>query len=195
MRATILIIVSYSVVLIVSLFSAAALAQDQAARPGASSNQEQPPASTSPPAEPPAAAQTPPGLQPENTLPKPPVLRHKKRKPAGHKSRTTKPADSGPSKVVVRNGGTKEGSTQLAPGITQAQAQHQKASTDTLLATTDANLKQTAGRQLTPAEQRMVDEIRIYVRQSKTATEAGDVTRAHTLAYKARLLSDELARK
>jgi hypothetical protein len=64
-----------------------------------------------------------------------------------------------------------------------------------LLATTDANLKSVAGRQLTPAQQSMVEQIHAYVAQSKAAADAGDLGRAHTLAFKAHLLSDELAKK
>jgi ribosomal protein S20 len=63
------------------------------------------------------------------------------------------------------------------------------------MARTDSNLKQVAGRDLTPAEQSMVDQIRTYLRQAKAANESGDVSRAHTLAHKAQLLSSELARK
>jgi hypothetical protein len=41
----------------------------------------------------------------------------------------------------------------------------------------------------------MLDQIHTYVRQSKAASDSGDLTRAHTLAYKAHLLSDELIGK
>jgi hypothetical protein len=98
-------------------------------------------------------------------------------------------------RVVVRNGGVSSPTAQLAPGINQEQARHQQENTDQLLATTDANLKRVAGRQLTPAQQSMCDQIHTYMRQAKAAAEAGDVGRAHTLAYKAHLLSDDLTRK
>lgn len=96
---------------------------------------------------------------------------------------------------MVRNGGAKEGSPELAPGSSKEQAQHDRENTDQLLATTDANLKSVAGRQLAPAQQSMKEQIRAYVIQSKEAADAGDLDRAHTLAYKAHLLSDELAKK
>jgi hypothetical protein len=96
---------------------------------------------------------------------------------------------------VVRNGGAKEDSAQLAPAMNPAQAKSQRANTANLLAATDANLKQVAGRQLTPAQQSMVDEINTYMRQARAAEASADTNRAQTLAYKARLLSDELARK
>ena len=129
--------------------------------------------------------------------PNPPVLRHRKR--AVHHSSSAKASvanskrDS--SKVVVRNGGAKGGSAQLTPAVNPAQAKSQRANTAGLLAATDANLKRVAGRQLTPAQQSMVDEINTYMRQAKAAAAAADTNRAQTLAYKARLLSDELARQ
>ena len=129
--------------------------------------------------------------------PKPPVLKHRKRK-AHHSAsaKTSTPNSNGdPSKVVVRNGGAKEGSAQLSPAVNPAQAQSQRANTASLLAATDANLKRVAGRQLTPAQQRMVDEINTYMQQAKVAAASADTSRAQTLAYKAHLLSDELARK
>jgi len=79
--------------------------------------------------------------------------------------------------------------------MSDAQAQHQRENTNQLLATTDANLKKVSARQLTSAQQSMLDQINTYVRQSKAASDAGDVSRAHTLAFKAHLLSDELARR
>ena len=79
--------------------------------------------------------------------------------------------------------------------MSKEQEQHNRENTSRLLATTDANLKSVSGRQLTPIQQSMLGEIRTYVAQSKAATNAGDVARAHTLAYKAHLLSDELVKK
>jgi hypothetical protein len=118
-----------------------------------------------------------------------------KRRPAHkpvHKKKTTK-TQSG--KVVIRNGGAKEGSAQLAPGTSKEQQLHNRENTSQLLATTDANLKTVVGRQLTPAQQSMMEQIRTYMTQSKAASNSGDLDRAHTLAYKAHLLSDELAKK
>jgi hypothetical protein len=120
--------------------------------------------------------------------PKPPVLKHRKRKV--HRN-----SNGGPSKVVVRNGGAKEESAQLAPAVNPTQAKNQRANTANLLAATDANLKRVAGRQLTSAQQSMVDEINTYMRQARAAAASADTNRAQTLAYKARLLSEELARK
>lgn len=98
----------------------------------------------------------------------------------------------GHRKVVVRNGGARDESAQLAPGMSKDQEISNREATSRLLATTDANLKSIADRQLTSAQQSQLDQIRTYVKQSKQASDAGDLARAQTLANKARLLSDEL---
>jgi len=54
------------------------------------------------------------------------------------------------------------------------------------------NLKKIEGRNLTSDQQGMVNQIRQFMEQSKTATTAGDLDRARTLAWKAQLLSEEL---
>lgn len=96
---------------------------------------------------------------------------------------------------MVRNGGAKDNSVQLNPAMTQEQALHSKENTAQLLATTDANVKAVTGRQLSSAQQSTLDQIHAYVRQSRAASASGDLVRAHTLAYKAHLLSDELTRE
>lgn len=84
---------------------------------------------------------------------------------------------------------------QLAPGMSKDQELRSRQNTAQLLAATDANLKNVAARQLSPAQQNMLDEIHAYVRQAKGATDSGELTRAQTLAHKALLLSGELAKK
>jgi len=96
---------------------------------------------------------------------------------------------------VVRNGGAQEHSDQIEPGVTTATAEQQRLSTARLLAATDANLKRVEARQLTKAEQSTIEEIRAYMNQARMASDRNDTSRAQTLAYKARLLSDELAGK
>ena len=139
----------------------------------------------------PAPQETSPSPAPVETSPtaKPKTIR-KKRKPAG---KTQTGSEGG--KVVIRNGGAKEDSSQISPGMSDAQAQHQREITNQLLANTGANLKRASAKPLTPAQQSMLDQINTYVRQSKAASDSGDVSRAHTLAFKAHLLSAELARK
>ena len=105
-----------------------------------------------------------------------------------------KPATAQSGKVVVRNGGARDASIQLSPGLSRGQDPHDRENTDQLLATTDDNLKRVAGRQLTASQQSTLDQIHAYVRQAKSAADAGDLARAHTLALKAHLLSDDLAK-
>ncbi|HEX3102865.1 MAG TPA: hypothetical protein VHQ22_00345 [Terriglobales bacterium] len=154
-----------------------------------------PPVETAPPAANNPASPTTTGNS-ASASPKPPILKHRKRKTHRSSSAKASVSNSGSdSKVVVRNGGAKEDSAQLAPAVNPVQAKSQRANTASLLAATDANLKRVTGRQLTPAQQSMVDEITSYMRQAKAAEASADTNRAQTLAYKARLLSEELARK
>ncbi|MBV9625605.1 MAG: hypothetical protein JOZ14_16685 [Acidobacteria bacterium] len=108
------------------------------------------------------------------------------------KKKTTPPAQSG--NVVVRNGGAKEGETQLAPAMTKEQEVRNRENVNRLLATTEAHLKTIASRQLTPAQEDMRDQIRSYMAQSRAAEGAGDLRRAETLASKAQLLANELVK-
>src|SRR5207245_2918478 len=78
---------------------------------------------------------------------------------------------------------------QFSPGLTQQQASAQRQNTSQLLASTDANLRKISNRQLTPAQQDALNQIRRYIEQAKTADASGDLQRAHNLAFKARQLS------
>lgn len=115
---------------------------------------------------------------------------------------TKKPTTKGPTiivdptgKVVVRNGGATADPVEISPGVTKEQEVRDRENVEQLLATTETNLKSVEGRQLTPAQQSSLDQIRAYVRQAKAASAAGDTTRARTLASKANLLAVELAKK
>lgn len=99
-----------------------------------------------------------------------------------------------PSKVIVRQGGTAEPSIQLAGGTAGDQTSHQRDTANQMLQSAEANLKKIAGRQLTSNQQDMVNQIRQFMGQSKTSSEAGDLERARTLAWKAKLLSEELVK-
>jgi hypothetical protein len=97
-------------------------------------------------------------------------------------------------KKVIHRGGTVEPTTQLAQGMTEEQAAHQRETTNKLLATTDASLQKLSGRQLSKDEQDTVTQIKRFMQQVKTADAAGDLQRAYKLAVKAHLLSDALAK-
>ena len=113
---------------------------------------------------------------------------------SAHRTKTVTPSSEERGKVVVRNGGASDDVIHLSPGGGQEQNAHNRENTEQLLATTDANLKRMEDRQLSPAQQSTVDQIHSYMRQAKSAANAGDLERAHTLAFKAHLLSDDLAK-
>ena len=188
---------------------------DNQTQPSAQTSPSAPPQSEPPQQEPPKPQQAPPAETPQPQAPQTPPQQtpslQETSPPASSKeaSPSTKPkptrkkrkpitnsqASGQSGKVVVRNGGASEHPSQISPGMNDQQAQHQRDTVNQLLATTDANLKKISGRQLTSAQQGMLDQINTYVRQSKAASDTGDLSRAHTLAFKAHLLSDDLARK
>lgn len=98
-----------------------------------------------------------------------------------------------PPKKIVRNGGSEEPKIELLGG-TQAEHVSNERSTAELTSATEANLKQIAGRELSSNQQATVAQIKQFMEQSKKADAAGDPDRAHSLAMKARLLSDELVK-
>jgi len=106
---------------------------------------------------------------------------------------STTPKPCAPPKIVVRQGGISEQSIQLAGSSTSGDNPSQKRdAANRMLAATDENLKKIAGQQLTAAQQTSASQIRQFVKQSKSALAAGDLERAQTLAWKAKLLSDDL---
>ena len=115
---------------------------------------------------------------------------HKKRR---HR-KTPAASTATPEKTVIRNGGTVDPAVQLAPGLSPEQASSQRQSTSEMLAATDANLKQMSSRQLSSTQQDSISQIRKYMEQAKAAERAGDLQRAHNLASKAALLSDDLVK-
>lgn len=102
--------------------------------------------------------------------------------------------DCPPPKIVVRQGGSKESSIQLAGGNADHGTAQQRDGINQLLGQTDENLKKAEATQLTSSQQDIVTQTRQYVVQSKTAMANGDFERAHTLAWKAQLLSQDLVK-
>lgn len=98
------------------------------------------------------------------------------------------------AKVIVPQGGIREQSIQLAGGETGNQASKQRDSANQMLGTTEENLKKISARQLSESQQDMVNQIHQFMQQSKKAVAAGDLERARTLAWKAKLLSEELVK-
>jgi hypothetical protein len=122
----------------------------------------------------------------EATAPKPEI---KKKKKAGRKTAGK------PRRRVVKDGGADETEVQISEGLPNDLAAHQRASTNTLLSSTEDNLKTISNRHLTADQQGTVEQIRLYMQQSRDAIQKSDVDRAHTLALKAHLLSDSLVKQ
>ena len=102
------------------------------------------------------------------------------------------PAPEGPAKTVVRNGSAADPTVDLSPAPSPQEASRLE-TYNRLVTTTDANLQKLSGRQLSPAEEDTVKQIKSYMEQAKGAAKDGDVQRAYNLAVKANLLSAELA--
>jgi hypothetical protein len=83
---------------------------------------------------------------------------------------------------------------QISPGPTPIDTAHSQTSTDQLLQGAEANLNSIT-RQLSKEEEAMRTQIKEFIKQSRTATTENDPARAHTLAVKARLLSDDLVKQ
>ncbi len=75
------------------------------------------------------------------------------------------------------------------------QVSSQRQNTTQLLSATDANLKQISSRPMSSSQQDSISQIRKYMEQAKAAEQAGDVQRAHNLASKALLLSEDLVKQ
>ena len=140
--------------------------------------------------------QTPPAKEAEKpNLQKPPSRQSatsvRRRRSRAHKPSTTT-ADGEPRKIVVHQGGARDPIAQIVPGITQEEARHQRENAEQMLASTESNLKQLAARTLNPNRQEMLVQIRHYMDGARFALKESDTQRAHTLALKAYLLSDDL---
>jgi len=165
------------------------------APPAASPQTQNPPPASDQPQPPPAEPSAGSG-ETKPAEPTAPVEKQSSRATKGTQSgEKCRAPSSGPRKRIVRRGSTTDPTIQFSPGLTQQQASAQRQNTGQLLASTDANLKKISNRQLTPAQQDAVNQIRRYLEQAKTADASGDLQRAHNLAFKARLLSDELLQK
>jgi len=171
--------------------------------------QQPPPPAATPQATPtPAGAETQPAQQPpeaqptatpaeqpktaEKTKPKHPRQAGTK-KPSGDKSEV---AHNNPPKKIIpaEPAPTPPQTVQISPGPTPADGGNSQTPTDQLLQGAEANLNGIT-RTLSKDEEAMRAQIREFIKQSHAATTENDPARAHTLAVKARLLSDELVKQ
>lgn len=167
--------------------------------------QQPPPAPATPQATPtPAEAETQPAQQPPEAQPaatpaeqpktaektKPKHERHAATKKPGDKSDVAH--NNPPKKIIPAEPAPTP--QQISPGPTSTNGGNNQASTDQLLQGAEANLNGIT-RTLSKDEEAMRAQIREFIKQSRTATTENDPARAHTLAVKARLLSDELVKQ
>jgi hypothetical protein len=146
------------------------------------------------------AAATTPSAKPEKARPpkRHPVTAQKTnpQPPNGTNGNGKPPAEvaknNPPAKTNVPDSNT---AGQISPGISHDDAIHGSASTDQLLESTDSNMRNLTKRQLSTDEQSIVAQINDYITQSRQATKDGDLVRAHNLALKAHLLSDDLVKQ
>jgi len=159
-----------------------------------------------PPVQPPAALPVPPlpETSPEKEEANVEKPRHKKKpsskKPAAPATATQQPAAppaSAPaktSKLIIQEGSTPNAQGALAAGMgLEDPSARNKQTTEQLLQSSQTNLN-SINRPLSPEEQAMVAQIKDYMAQARKATADSDTVRAHNLALKAFLLSDELVK-
>jgi hypothetical protein len=104
------------------------------------------------------------------------------------------PAPTQTSKLVIQEGPAPNSQGQLSAGAgLEDSSPRSKQTTEQLLQSAQANLN-SINRPLSPEEQAMVAQIKDYMAQSRKAIADSDTVRAHNLALKARLLSDELVK-
>ena len=106
------------------------------------------------------------------------------------------PANNPPQKVTIAPGGEvpdQRGET-ISAGLAHTDEMHHRQTTAQLMQTTEDNLR-SVNRQLNAEEQNLVDQIRNFMAQAHAAITDNDLVRAHNLALKAHLLSDELVRR
>ncbi len=169
-------------------------AQAPAPAPETAPQEPQPPP-TEPPKEEPKEAEAPappPKPKPKHhvarkTAPPPPA-------PAKPEEKPPQQASVKPPKIVIQEGGASNSSGQISTAIAHDDATHHRLTTAQLLESTEVNLRG-LNRALTAEEQATVAQIRDYMEQSRAATTQQDLVRAHNLALKAHLLSDELVKK
>jgi hypothetical protein len=98
-------------------------------------------------------------------------------------------------KVVIHHGGATDPVSEIVPGITPEEANRQRESADELLAASDASLHQLGTRPLNPHQAEVIIQIRQYMDSARNALKESDPQRAHTLALKAYLLSDDMVNR
>lgn len=103
-------------------------------------------------------------------------------------------ATARPPRIVIQEGSTAANQGDITTAIAHDEATHRRLTTAQLLQSTEDNLRGLK-RILSAEDQATVAQIKDYMEQARQATAQEDTVRAHNLALKAHLLSDELAKK
>jgi outer membrane biosynthesis protein TonB len=196
--------VAWNQIAIVSLASLMVLSGCKKKKPSVPPPQQQAPTITQPQTQQPTVqppVQLPPQPEPQppatTTVPpsQPQPSTTTKPRPKPHRHRATKkPPEPKGNKTVVKDGGESAASGQLSASISPDEATHQRQTTAQLRQAAENNLR-SINRQLSSDQQAMVQQVRTYLSQSRSADNDGDTERAYNLALKARLLSDELVKQ
>ncbi len=184
------------------------LIQDAAQAPATQDSQNFPATNQAPSAAPQLPAQ-PPSDQAAPASKKPATHKRAKKKTASTKCPPTAgtgspnpdskdapaktPSNCPPSKIIVRQGGSPDPGIQLAPGAGGDQGAGERDRANQMLAAAEMNLKKLEGQALDSNQQETLKQIHQFMDQAKAAVAAGDFDRGRTLAWKAQLLSEELA--
>jgi outer membrane biosynthesis protein TonB len=153
---------------------------------------QQPPPSTAPTPVPAAREKPPAPPQPEaSPTPEPGQAQNEPQKdhPKPKHPRKPSPQISARNKTVIDN----EPVPAPAPPPPSAELAKQMEATEQLLQSTENAIKGIT-RPLSQSEQALLAQIHDFIKQSRAATDDKDFGRAHNLAVKAHLLSDELAK-
>jgi len=146
------------------------------------------------PEKPAEAATTKPKSKPKHTTAsKKPAAPSPQAAPARPEEKPQQQASARPPRIVIQEGGASESRGEITAGTGHDEATHRRLTTQQLLDGTESNLR-SIKRTLTAEEQSMVAQIKDYMEQSRIATAEDDLVRAHNLALKAHLLSDELVK-
>lgn len=137
------------------------------------------------------------GAKPAATKPrtKPSPRKPAPKPPEPKPAENTTVAKATPPRIVVQPGGGPADTPQgtVVPELTHTEETHRRLTTEQLMHSTETNLK-SLRRVLNEQERAMLQQIQLFMTQSREASQTQDLVRAHNLALKAHLLSDELVR-
>jgi hypothetical protein len=92
------------------------------------------------------------------------------------------------------NGSVKDQGPLIVPQITAEESASAQQETNASLNTAENNLRAVQGKTLNPAQTDMSNKVKNFMSDAREAAHNGDWTRARSLARKAQVLSEELAR-